>query len=67
MVKYFLLFQVFEDLFSYMKSLEKILSLDPCIIYPGHGPVVTEAVEKITNYIEHRNMREKQVHEQEKQ
>lgn len=52
---------VFEDLFSYMKSLEKILSLDPCIIYPGHGPVVTEAVEKITNYIEHRNMREKQI------
>lgn len=47
-----------------MKSLEKILSLDPCIIYPGHGPVVTEAVEKITNYIEHRNMREKQVYKQ---
>ena len=44
-----------------MKSLEIILDLDPCIIYPGHGPVVTEAVEKITDYIKHRNMREKQV------
>ena len=31
---------VFEDLFQYMQSLEKILSLKPSVIYPGHGPVI---------------------------
>lgn len=52
---------VFEDLFTYMKSLEVILNLSPCVIYPGHGPVVTEAVEKVSEYIKHRNKREKQI------
>lgn len=42
---------VFEDLFEYMKSLERILSLKPEIIYTGHGNVVTGAVEKIQYYI----------------
>ena len=46
-----------------MKSLEAILNLSPHLtcIYPGHGPVVDEAVAKIKEYIEHRNLREKQV------
>ena len=44
-----------------MKSLEVILNLSPHLIYPGHGPVVDEAVEKIKEYIEHRNSREKQM------
>ena len=44
-----------------MKSLEVILNLSPQLIFPGHGPVVPEAVAKITEYIKHRNMREKQV------
>ena len=57
----FSLFQVFEDLFTYMKSLDVILNLSPSVIHPGHGPVVKAAVEKITEYIKHRNMREKQV------
>ena len=52
---------MFEDLFTYMKSLEVILNLSPQLIFPGHGPVVPEAVAKITEYIKHRNMREKQV------
>ena len=44
-----------------MKSLEVILNLSPRLIYPGHGPVVEEAVTKVKEYIEHRNLREKQV------
>ncbi|PIK38869.1 putative beta-lactamase-like protein 2 isoform X3 [Apostichopus japonicus] len=52
---------VFEDLHTYMKSLDKIISLSPSTIYPGHGPVVTDAVPKVRMYIDHRNHREAQI------
>ena len=61
-VIFFIWFQVFEDLYTYMKSLEVILNLSPDLIYPGHGPVIEEGVTKVKEYIEHRNAREKQVH-----
>lgn len=54
-------FQVFEDLFTYMKSLQTLVSLGPSIVYPGHGPVLNDAVQKIQMYIDHRNMRESQI------
>lgn len=31
---------VFEDLHSYMKSLDDIANLEPSVVYPGHGNVV---------------------------
>lgn len=31
---------VFEDLYDYMQSLEKILKLKPSVIYPGHGNII---------------------------
>lgn len=53
---------VFEDLYDYMNSLEKILELKPEKIYPGHGNVITGAVEKIQYYIQHRMERERQIY-----
>ena len=46
-----------------LESLERILQLDPAptVIFPGHGPVVTNPVEKIKFYIEHRLAREEQI------
>lgn len=54
---------VFEDLYDYMKSLSHILQMNPSIIYPGHGPVIEAPMEKIQQYINHRNMRESQIKE----
>ncbi|XP_045181991.2 endoribonuclease LACTB2-like [Mercenaria mercenaria] len=52
---------VFEDLHSYMQSLQKILDIKPNILYPGHGIVIENPVEYVTYYINHRNERENQI------
>ncbi|XP_046961120.1 beta-lactamase-like protein 2 homolog [Vanessa cardui] len=52
---------VFEDLYTYMKSLNKILELKPNVIYPGHGNIIEDPIEKIVYYINHRNKREEQI------
>ncbi|XP_013107482.1 beta-lactamase-like protein 2 homolog isoform X2 [Stomoxys calcitrans] len=52
---------VFEDLYDYMKSLEKILNFKPSVIYPGHGNIIEDPLEKIQYYIKHRNQREQQI------
>ena len=49
------------SLADYMRSLEKLRKLDLTIIYPGHGPEVTEPEAKIAEYIEHRMMRERRL------
>lgn len=46
---------------DYMASLRRLLELGPRTIYPGHGPIVEDGVAKLTEYIEHRQMRLRQV------
>lgn len=52
---------VFENLRQLMHSLAFFLDLQPDIIYPGHGPIVKNPVEKIQEYITHRLQREQQI------
>lgn len=52
---------VFEDLYEYMKSLQAIQDAKPSVIYPGHGNIILDPVERIAQYISHRNQRESQI------
>ncbi|KAI3384509.1 hypothetical protein SNEBB_011410 [Seison nebaliae] len=52
---------VFVNLTQYMDSLEKLLSLKPSIIYPGHGDIIEKPVDEIRRYIDHRKLRNKQI------
>ncbi len=46
---------------QYMGSLERLLSLEPRTIYPGHGPLVEDGMGKLREYLAHRRQRETQV------
>lgn len=52
---------VFEDLSTYMKSLEAMSKAFKGRAYPGHGPVIEDGPAKVLEYIKHRKLREKQV------
>ncbi|XP_018568623.1 beta-lactamase-like protein 2 homolog [Anoplophora glabripennis] len=52
---------VFEDLYDYMNSLQEIANLQPSVIYPGHGNVIQNPMEKIQFYVAHRMEREQQI------
>jgi len=52
---------VFEDLSTYLDSLEKMSHQVLGRGYPGHGAVIEDCRAKIIEYIEHRKMREKEV------
>lgn len=49
------------DLVAYLRSLRRMRDLGPRTIYPGHGPVVLDAMAKLDEYLDHRTMREEQV------
>jgi glyoxylase-like metal-dependent hydrolase (beta-lactamase superfamily II) len=49
------------DLIRYLRSLDRMLELEPRTIYPGHGPVVLRAREKLKEYRDHRHEREEQL------
>ncbi|EHK23212.1 uncharacterized protein TRIVIDRAFT_56185 [Trichoderma virens Gv29-8] len=52
---------VFEDLATYLQSLNRMKTLFSGRAYPGHGPVVEDGPGKISEYIEHRRQREEEV------
>ena len=49
------------DLGQYLRSLARMRELTPRTIYPGHGPVVLDAGEKLREYVDHRAEREQQI------
>lgn len=50
------------DLGAYMETLRRLLALPNLrVICPGHGPLVHDPRERIQQYIEHREMRERQI------
>ncbi|XP_045472738.1 endoribonuclease LACTB2 [Harmonia axyridis] len=54
---------VFENLYDFMRSLNKLLELKPAVIYPGHGNVIHNPSQTIEYYISHRMERETQIME----
>ena len=52
---------VFEDLATYLASLDKMKALFRGRAYPGHGPVIDDGPAKIQEYVSHRQQREGQV------
>jgi ribonuclease/clavin/mitogillin len=61
---------VFEDLRSYMASLQKMFDFSQPLtngnpkydkLYPGHGPVVKDGPNNIATYIKHRKKRDEQI------
>jgi glyoxylase-like metal-dependent hydrolase (beta-lactamase superfamily II) len=46
---------------AYLHSLDRLLDLDPAVIYPGHGNVIERPRELVTQYVRHRLARERQI------
>jgi glyoxylase-like metal-dependent hydrolase (beta-lactamase superfamily II) len=49
---------------TYLASLERLASLEPVRVYPGHGDVIDRPLETIEAYLAHRRLRERQILEQ---
>jgi glyoxylase-like metal-dependent hydrolase (beta-lactamase superfamily II) len=50
-----------DALQDYLGSLERLRTLQPRTLYPGHGPVVQDAVGKLSEYLDHRRRRVQEV------
>jgi len=51
-----------HDLGDYRRTLKRLLELPNLkVICPGHGPLVHDPRERLQSYIDHRNMRERQI------
>jgi glyoxylase-like metal-dependent hydrolase (beta-lactamase superfamily II) len=52
---------VFDDLITYLRSLELMSRSFSGRAYPGHGAVVSNGPEKVRGYIVHRHRREEEI------
>ncbi len=52
---------VVEDMSAYMATLDRLAGLAPTRIYPGHGDVIDDGQDAISEYIGHRRRREVEV------
>jgi glyoxylase-like metal-dependent hydrolase (beta-lactamase superfamily II) len=50
-----------EDMTAYMASLRKIQQLPLEVLYPGHGPAMHDPHRVVSDYLEHRLERERQI------
>lgn len=48
---------------DYMRSLYRVRELEIDIIYPGHGPAISNGNERIEQYIERRESREEEIYD----
>jgi len=46
---------------AYLRSLRRVLALSPARVLPAHGPEIVDPGKLITEYLEHRALRERQV------
>jgi len=49
------------NLSDYLRSLERLLALEPVRAWPAHGPVIEDPAALIRQYLDHRRQREAQV------
>jgi glyoxylase-like metal-dependent hydrolase (beta-lactamase superfamily II) len=46
---------------AYLRSLERLLQFEPEVVYPGHGNVIDRPRDLVTQYVKHREVRERQI------
>ena len=49
------------DMTQYIEGLKRLLGMNAKLLFPGHGPVVTNPTKLITHYIKHREKRHEAV------
>tara|TARA_B100000282_G_C31531243_1_gene398560 strand:- start:299 stop:664 length:366 start_codon:yes stop_codon:yes gene_type:complete len=49
------------DMNTYIEQLQRLLDLEPHLIFPSHGPVIPLPERKLEHYIRHRSQRHQRV------
>lgn len=49
------------EIAHFLRTMERFLTLDLAVIYPGQGPIITDPAAKLRELIEHRHQREQEI------